>query len=123
MKKKQSKPMLELKILRVRKGMTQADLAEKVGVSQNTISLYEAGNRFPRNSVLEKLAAALECEVKDIIWGGVVKISIKELQEAAKPLIELLRVKGHPMMVVHVTDEGADLFEALCGTEKRPCED
>ncbi len=51
------------------------------------------------------------------------KISIKELQEAAKPLIELLRVKGHPMMVVHVTDEGADLFEALCGTEKRPCED
>ena len=67
MKKKQSKPMLELKILRVRKGMTQADLAEKVGVSQNTIFLYEAGNRFPRNSVLEKLAAALECEVKDII--------------------------------------------------------
>lgn len=62
-----NKPMLELKVLRIRKGMTQADLAEKVGVAQNTISLYEAGNRFPRDSVLEKLAAALECEVKDII--------------------------------------------------------
>ncbi len=61
------KPMIELKIMRIKRGLTQADLAKKVGVSQNTISMYETGERFPHRSNLEKIAAALECEVRDII--------------------------------------------------------
>ena len=61
------KPMLELKLMRIRKGMGQADLAKIVGVSQNTISTYETGVRFPSRSNLEKLAQALDCDIKDII--------------------------------------------------------
>ncbi len=61
------KPMIGLKVMRIKKGMKQADLANKVGISQNAISMYETGIRFPNRSNLEKLANALECDIRDII--------------------------------------------------------
>lgn len=60
-------PMLNLKIMRIRKGMTQTELANKVGISQNSLSLYETGLRFPRRMILEKLAEILECDIRDIV--------------------------------------------------------
>lgn len=65
-KNKSYKPMLELKINRIRKGLTQADLAQKVGVSQNTISMYESGLRYPKKSTIEKLAQVLNCQIEEI---------------------------------------------------------
>lgn len=65
--KKEKKPMLNLKIMRIRRGMTQVELAQKVGISQNALSFYEVGNRSPRMDVLYKLAEVLDCDVKDIV--------------------------------------------------------
>ena len=65
--KKEKKPMLNLKIMRIRRGMTQVELARKVGISQNALSFYEVGNRSPRMDVLYKLAEVLDCDVKDIV--------------------------------------------------------
>ena len=62
-----NKPMLNLKIARIKKGMSQAELAERVGISQNALSLYEVGKRFPKRSTFEKLAEVLECDIRDII--------------------------------------------------------
>ena len=59
--------MLNLKLLRMKKNLTQKELAEKVGVKHMTISYYETGYRFPRGGTLKKLAEALECEIKDIV--------------------------------------------------------
>ncbi len=53
--------------MRIRKRMTQTELANKVGVSQNSLSLYETGLRFPRRMILEKLAEILECDIRDIV--------------------------------------------------------
>lgn len=64
---KKYKPMLNLKIMRIRKGMTQIELAHKIGKSSNTIYFYESGWSAPRTETLEKIADALECEVKDIV--------------------------------------------------------
>lgn len=60
-------PMLNLKIMRIRRGMTQIDLAKKIGKSSNTIYFYESGWSAPRTETLERIAKALECDVKDII--------------------------------------------------------
>ena len=60
-------PMLNLKFIRIKKGLTQGELARKIGVCQNTISFYETGSRFPRRDILSKLAEALGCEVKDLL--------------------------------------------------------
>lgn len=65
--KKKYAPMIRLKLIRIKKGLLQVDLAKKLGVSQNTISMYETGDRFPSRTNLEKLAEALECNIQDII--------------------------------------------------------
>lgn len=64
---KKYKGMINMKLLRVKKNMTQGELAEKAGVKRMTISYYETGIRYPRRDILDKLADALGCEVKDIV--------------------------------------------------------
>ena len=44
---------------RVRKGMTQAQLASKIGTKQSAIARLESGNANPSVGFLQKLAEAL----------------------------------------------------------------
>ena len=59
--------MKNLKKIRLRKGLTQAELASKVGVLNTTICNYESGFREPNLETLKKLAAALECTVDELL--------------------------------------------------------
>ncbi|MDP8951962.1 MAG: helix-turn-helix transcriptional regulator [Actinomycetota bacterium] len=60
--------MRELREIRIRRGMSQADLHERTGVSEFTISELEAGKRTnPRPSTLRKLAQGLGVEVTDLL--------------------------------------------------------
>ena len=45
-----------LKILRSKKGITQAELAQALGVGKSTISMYEVGAREPNFEMLEAVA-------------------------------------------------------------------
>ncbi|PIR62036.1 MAG: transcriptional regulator [Candidatus Pacebacteria bacterium CG_4_10_14_0_8_um_filter_43_12] len=44
---------------RIRKKMTQKDLAEKIGTKQSAIARLESGNLNPSLEFLEKIAAAM----------------------------------------------------------------
>jgi len=46
-----------LKKLRSEAGLSQADLASKIGSSTNAVGMYETGKRMPREEVLEKIQA------------------------------------------------------------------
>lgn len=52
--------------LREKSGLTQAQLAEKANVSNDTISRIERGIRSPSFEVLERLAKALNVEVREL---------------------------------------------------------
>ena len=65
MKKREG--MMNLKIMRTKRKMTQKELGHIVGVNIKAISCYETGLRYPRRETLEKIADALECDVKDIV--------------------------------------------------------
>lgn len=52
--------------LRLKANITQAQLAEKADVSNDTISRIERGLRCPSFDVLERLAEALQVEVRDL---------------------------------------------------------
>ena len=45
-----------LKYLRNRSGLTQMEIAKKLGVAKSTISMYENGQREPEFETLESLA-------------------------------------------------------------------
>ena len=52
--------------LRKRVNLTQAQFAEKVGVSNDTISRIERGIRCPSFDVLERIAKGLNIEVREL---------------------------------------------------------
>ena len=53
--------------LRKQKGMTQAQLAEQINVSNKTISRWETGEGFPEISLLKPLAKALGTTVDELL--------------------------------------------------------
>lgn len=55
-----------LKNERTRLGLTQAELAERVGVSRKTVNTVENGVFVPSTTLALKLARALGCRVEDI---------------------------------------------------------
>ena len=58
---------MRLKELRLSKGITQEELAEKLNVGQNTISQWETGDRIPRVPTVLKLAQVLDCSVGELL--------------------------------------------------------
>lgn len=53
--------------LRAMKGMTQAELANAVGVTRKSIVNYENGDRTPKKEILLKLAKALQVEYTELV--------------------------------------------------------
>ena len=58
-----------IKRLRENKNMTQAKLAEKLGVSSKAVSKWETGKGFPDISLIEPLSAALGVSVIELMSG------------------------------------------------------
>lgn len=58
-----------LKELRKDKGVTQEQLAEKLNVSNRTVSRWETGNNMPDLGVLVELADYYEVEIREILDG------------------------------------------------------
>lgn len=56
--------------LRTARGMTQEELAQKLYVTRQTVSAWETGRSQPDLDALEQIAAALEVEVTEIIYGA-----------------------------------------------------
>ena len=54
---------------RKEKQLTQKDLADKLGVSNATVSKWETGKGFPDISLIESLASALEISVYEVLSG------------------------------------------------------
>ena len=60
---------LFLKELRKEKHITQEELAEKLGVSNRTVSRWETGSNMPDFDVLIELSDFYGVEIKEILEG------------------------------------------------------
>ncbi len=58
-----------IKRLREEKGLTQAELAEKLSVSDKAVSRWETGRGYPDITLIEPLAAALGVSVAELLAG------------------------------------------------------
>ena len=58
-----------IKDLREKRGMTQAELADKIGVSSKTVSKWETAKGLPDISLLQPLAQALGISVIELMNG------------------------------------------------------
>jgi transcriptional regulator with XRE-family HTH domain len=60
----------KIKALRKTRGLTQEQLAEKLGVQRATVSNYEIGRRSPHIKELERIASALGVSLEYFGVGG-----------------------------------------------------
>jgi putative transcriptional regulator len=61
-------PRIKLKVARVEHNLTQAELAEKVGVTRQTIGLIENGRYNPTLHLCVAIAKALDKTLNDLFW-------------------------------------------------------
>ena len=59
--------MSKIKEMRTKRGMSQQDLADKLGVGRSTVTLWELGVNKPRADMLIELAKVLNCQVDDFL--------------------------------------------------------
>ena len=86
------------KRLRTSSGLTQAEIAEKLGISRSTIGMYETGAREPDFETLEKIADFFNVDI-DFLLGRTEKTTMlpetaghyylnKETREIAQEVFE-----------------------------------
>ena len=56
-----------LRLARERKGFSQKDIAENIGVAKSTYSLYESGNREPNVQTIKKIADFLNVSADELL--------------------------------------------------------
>lgn len=56
-----------IQLIRKRRRMTQAELAEKLGVSRSAVSMWEYGSNEPNLDTIKKLASALEVQYETLL--------------------------------------------------------
>ena len=104
-----------IKQLREARNMTQAELAEKIGVSSKTVSKWETAKGLPDISLLQPLAQALGISVIELMNGE--HITNKNLSA------NILRSKFHVCPIcgntIHST---GDTLVSCCGITLPPLE-
>lgn len=58
-----------LKRIRIEKGITQEQVADKIGLTRQAISAYESGKRQPGLDILMSLAEFYNVEIEEILYG------------------------------------------------------
>ena len=67
-----------IKFLRFRKEYSQADLAEKAGISITFLSNIERGLKFPKPDIMAKIAKSLGVEIYDLFKTDIIHENNKE---------------------------------------------
>lgn len=84
-------------MMRNAKEMTQAQLAEKLGLAQSNIARYENGNSFPSIENLVKLADIFDCTTDWLLGrtdSGGVKVSYEDIRYEIRSInVMLERIK------------------------------
>ena len=77
-----------IKVQRKSKGLTQVQLAEKLNLSEKTISKWECGNGFPDASLMLPLCEVLEISANELLSGKLLA-SDEYKEQAESNLIKL----------------------------------
>ena len=104
-----------IKALREKKNYTQKQLADRLSVSDKTVSKWETGRGLPDLSLLESLASALGVSVAELLSGE----QITKQNRAGNPLRGKFYVCPVCGNVIHAFGEGA--FHC-CGVALPPLE-
>ncbi|MCI6265818.1 MAG: helix-turn-helix transcriptional regulator [Erysipelotrichaceae bacterium] len=99
----------KLKKLRENQGLLQKELADKIGISLSSISMYERGERQPDNDTLKKLSQYFNVSIDYLLDNEISATNLKdnELKEI-ETLKKALQKVGFMNGNEDLTDEELD---------------
>ena len=103
-----------ISIARTKIGLTQKELADKIGVSDKTISKWETGKSLPDISYYEPLCDALNIKVNELLSGEYLNDDIY-LEKAENNLVEIIR-ENNFSKISDITNLAAYLVVSLLAT-------
>lgn len=77
---------------RKKSGLTQMQLAEKLGITDRAVSKWERGKSMPDSSVMLELCAVLKISVNDLLCGEIVTMENYN-KELESKLLEMIKQK------------------------------
>lgn len=93
-----------IKEAREAKGLTQAELANIVGVTPSAITNYENETSHPKEPILYKLFGALNCDA-NYLFQDVVNIKVRDIQkDALNRNYDALNTEGRQRLVDYSDD-------------------
>ena len=60
-----------LKELRIKQGMTQKEMADKLGITKSSWAMYERGERVPRDEIKVKIAKFFGTTVEPLFFANI----------------------------------------------------
>ena len=79
--------------MRKEQNLTQIDLAEKLGISNKTVSKWECGNGMPDYALVESLCEVLNINVNELLSGE--RLPSKEYNKKAEEnMMSLIQESG-----------------------------
>ena len=76
------------------KNLTQAQLAEQLGISDKTVSKWECGRSMPDYALIQPLCETLDISVSELIEGKNTALHERQLMELLRRTQELERQNG-----------------------------
>lgn len=61
--------MKRIKVIRESRGLSQADVAKAINVSQSCVAKWESGGVYPRAQLLPQIARILDCTIDELFKG------------------------------------------------------
>jgi putative molybdopterin biosynthesis protein len=116
---------LRLRELRLAAELTQGQLAERVGVSRQTVNSIEGGRFVPGTDVALRMAEALDCRVEDIFRiGGADRTVAADVQEAGGAGDRVVvgrvgtRIIGHPLRGTRLSPDGFAAADGIAASKR-----
>ena len=97
-----------IKEARIRKGMTQVQLAKALNVSNGTIGNYESGIAFPKPQILCSIMKVLECDA-NYMYQDFITVAPDELINSAE--------KEHMRKYRQLNDDGKHMVDSVLDLE------
>ena len=98
--------------LRRAKGLTQAELGNRLGVTYQAVSKWERAETLPDTAILPELAEVLETTVDNLLRGGqrsvayTKKLTVEDLKRAIRCLDDMGRLMGRDNPIYLAAVEG-----------------
>lgn len=94
--------------LRMERGLSQAELAERLGMAQRTVSSWETGDALPRPRVIRKLAQILNYPEADLMIAANLArtaAEAKRIAESDRPVYDIREPRNQLLRLVREATE------------------